>query len=168
MRNIELRPLNIFRDLDNIMLWVNDPEITFYFARMGHITRKEEEKFLTSILASRNDIVYSIFVDNTYAGQCSINQIDWTAEIGRMFLVLTKEFQGQSLASPVIQELINKAFSEHSLFKIWLIVREENTKSQSIYMRSGFKFEALLRKEYKVNGIRYDMVRMCTFKRTEE
>ena len=40
--DLRLEPLSL-QHLDGIMTWVNDPEVTFYFARLGQeITREEE------------------------------------------------------------------------------------------------------------------------------
>lgn len=158
--NLELRPTTM-TDLQGIMGWVNDPDITHYFATMGNITLEQEEAYLKRMLASKTDALFSIFLDNEYAGQCSINQIYWPAKNGRLFIVLTKKFQHRGFAPRVIETLLRQAFEIMQLHKVWLIVREDNTRSQFIYNRAGFSIEGVLRDEYFVNNRYYSMMRMA-------
>ena len=158
--NLELRPTTL-ADLPNIMTWVNDPDITHYFATMSNITLEEEEAYLAKMFASNNNRLLSIFVDNEYAGQCSINQIYWPARNGRLFIVLTKQFQHRGLAPRVLEALLRYAFDVMKLHKIWLIVREDNERSQFIYQRAGFSVEGVLRDDYFVNNQYYTMIRMA-------
>ncbi|NQT49822.1 GNAT family N-acetyltransferase [Candidatus Kuenenbacteria bacterium] len=162
MPNIELL-LTDFEDVDNIMTWVNDPEVTAYFATMGNITRTRDQEiaYLSTMLASKNDRLLSIFIDDEYAGQCSINQIHWPAFTGRFFMVLTKEFQGRGLAPKVIFQLLKVALEDMGLNKIWLIVREDNEKGRHLYKKCGFETEGVLREEYKIDDEFINMVRMA-------
>lgn len=158
--NITLRPTTM-EDLPGIMGWVNDPDITHYFARMGHVTLEQERAYLEKMLASEKDRLFTILADGEYAGQCSINEIYWPAKNGRLFIVLTKKFQGRKLAPRVIEALLRQAFDVLKLHKVWLIVREENTRSQFIYQNSGFSREGILIDEYFVNEKYLNMVRMA-------
>lgn len=160
MAKILLKPTTL-ADIDNIMTWVNDPEIAEYFAGLGDISREQETAYLEKILASDYDRLFSIFVDGQYAGQCSLNQIYWQAGNARLFLVLTKEFQGRGLAQKVIAEILCRAFDEIILNKVWLIVREKNEKGRHLYRRAGFETEGVLREEYRVKGEFVNMVRMA-------
>jgi diamine N-acetyltransferase len=143
------------------MTWVNDREVMQYFAmRQNHISEEEERGYLESILASKNDRLFSVFEGDAYVGQCSVNQIYWPARNGRVFLVVQKSMQHGGRGAEMLQLLIAQAFQELDLHKLWLIVRRSNLKAQAMYLRAGFEFEGVLRDEYCVNGQFYDMVRM--------
>ena len=143
------------------MAWVNDHEVMQYFAtRQEDITEEEERRYLASILASKNDRLFSVFDGEHYVGQCSINQIYWPARNGRVFLVVQKAMQHGGRGAAMLQALIERAFGELDLHKLWLIVRRDNLRAQAMYLRAGFEFEGVLRDEYCVNGRFYDMVRM--------
>lgn len=152
-------------DASDALSWVNDPEVTQYFANLQKkISLKEEEKYIEKLINSDHDEAWSIFTNpvigaNQYIGQCSINQIYWPARNGRIFLAIKREWQGQGLGKKIIQALIEKA-KELNLHKLWLIVRADNRKSQALYLKEGFNFEGLLKDEYCVDGKYYDMVRM--------
>lgn len=152
-------------DAANALSWVNDPEVTQYFANLQKKTSLEDEKkYIEKLINSDHDEAWSIFTnpivgDEQYIGQCSINQIYWPARNGRIFLAIKREYQSQGLGKKVIQGLIEKA-KELNLHKLWLIVRADNRKSQALYLKEGFDFEGLLKDEYCVDGFYYDMVRM--------
>lgn len=143
------------------MTWVNDREVMQYFAmRQTQISEDEERRYLEGILASKNDRLFSVFDGDAYVGQCSVNQIYWPARNGRVFLVVQKSMQHGGRGAEMLKLLIERAFGELDLHKLWLIVRRSNLKAQAMYLRAGFEFEGVLRDEYCVNGQYYDMVRM--------
>lgn len=163
---LALRPTTL-ADLPHIMSWVNDREVMQYFAlRQTQITEEEERRYLEGILASKNDRLFSVFESATgdepeaYVGQCSINQIYWPARNGRVFLVVQKSMQHGGRGAEMLRLLVERAFGELDLHKLWLIVRRSNLRAQAMYLRAGFEFEGVLRDEYCVNGQFYDMVRM--------
>jgi diamine N-acetyltransferase len=158
--SVKLVPLEI-EHLPHVMSWVNDRDVMQYFAnRQTEITEEEERRYLQSLIASRNDRAYSVFDGERYIGQCSINQIYWPARNGRLFVVVRKQEQGKGYGSVAITQLIEKAWNELDLHKIWLIVRCDNRSAQAMYLKLGFDFEGVLRDEYFVGGRFYDMVRM--------
>lgn len=165
----DLRDENLYNGtlLKDIMRWVNDKEVMFFFANVkGRIKQAEEIEFLKSIIYSANDIVYSIRLkDGTYIGQVSINKIDWVAKTARLFMVITPKQQGKGYAVTAIQEAQRKAFLMLGLNKLYIIVRYDNEKGRHLYKRCGFETEGILREEYFVNGKYYDMVRMSILKR---
>jgi RimJ/RimL family protein N-acetyltransferase len=163
VRLVPLRP----EHLPHVMTWVNDREVMQYFAlRQERIDEEEERAYLASLIASRNDRAYSVFLEDgtegaaSYVGQVSVNQIYWPARNGRVFLVVRKEMQGRGLGRAALDALVAEAFGPLDLHKLWLVVRRDNTSSQAMYTRAGFHFEGVLRDEYCVAGRFFDMVRM--------
>lgn len=147
------------------MTWVNDLEVMQYFAmRQQRIEEEEERRYLETLLTSKTDRAFSVYTDgeggSEYVGQCSVNQIYWPARNGRVFLVVQKSMQHGGRGAEMLKLLIERAFGELDLHKLWLIVRRSNLKAQAMYLRAGFEFEGVLRDEYCVNGQYYDMVRM--------
>ena len=161
-RAVRLVPLHPDH-LPHIMEWVNDPEVMGYFAgRQSPITENDELEYINTLNRSRNDRAWSVFdaITGEYVGQCSVNSIYFPASNGRIFLVITKNQQGKGYASAVLKALIHQGFFTLALHKLWLIVREDNTKAQEKYIKAGFQVEGLLRDEYYVQGRYHNMVRM--------
>lgn len=165
---LRLEPLSL-EHIDGVMSWVNDPQVMQYFAgRQNAIGEEEERRYLRGLMASKNDRAYSIFCNSTYIGQCSINQIYWPARNGRIFLVLARQHQGRGFGRKALHLLIEKAWHELDLHKLWLIVRNDNRRAQALYLRQGFDFEGVLVDEYFVQDRFYDMVRMGIVRQREQ
>ena len=160
--SVRLVPLSVDH-LPHVMTWVNDREVMQYFAqRQERISEEEEKRYLESLIASKTDRAFTIFMGDEYVGQCSVNQIYWPARNGRVFLVVKRSMQGKGLGPLALGALIERAFSdEMNLHKLWLIVRRDNRSAQAMYLRAGFEFEGMLRDEYCVSGKFFDMVRMA-------
>lgn len=165
---LHLVPLAV-EHLPLVMTWVNDREVMQYFAsRQERISEQEEAGYLRSLVASANDRAFSIFDGDDYVGQCSINSIYWPARNGRLFIVIRAAAQGRGHGPAALRLLLDRAWTELKLHKVWLIVRRDNRAAQAMYLKLGFDFEGVLRDEYCVNGRYYDMVRMSILRPSKE
>ena len=61
--------------------------------------------------------------------------------------------------------LLEVAWRELDLHKVWLIVRRDNRSALAMYLKLGFEFEGVLFEEYCVSGRWFDMVRMGIVRR---
>jgi RimJ/RimL family protein N-acetyltransferase len=142
------------------MTWVNDPEVTFYFAHLSRtISKDEESRVVEQLMESKTDIIYSIFEDDVYVGQIGLSKIYWPAKNARLGAMLCRNAWGRGLISKAARLVLEKAFSEHGLHKVWLITRSDNAKGLHIWQSVGFQQEGVLRDEYRVQDRYYDMVR---------
>lgn len=161
MHDLRLVPLGV-EHVAHVMTWVNDREVMQYFAnRQEPITEDAERGYIAALAASPADRAYSVFDGEEYVGQCSINQIYWPAKNGRLFVVVRREMQGRGYGPAALQRLLDIAWHELGLHKVWLIVRRDNHAAQAMYAKLGFDFEGVLRDEYCVAGRWFDMVRMA-------
>ena len=136
---------------------IRDP---FYFARLGQeITREEEAEVVQKLIASKTDIVFSIFEGEEYLGQIGLSQIYWPARNGRLGIMLCRHAWGRDVARRAAKSLLDYAFGPAGLHKVWLIVRSDNAKGRYIWSSIGFTEEGLLREEYFVQEKYHDMVR---------
>ncbi len=162
-----LRPLRM-SDLDNVMTWVNDREVTKNLAKFNKkITRIEEKKFLRNLLKSKNDRVFSIEnEDHEYIGQIGIHQIYWPARNGRLGTIIgNKNAWGKGHASRAIAKILTIAFKKLKLNKIWIICYTTNKRMQHICKKLGFKKEGILREEYFHKKEYHDMIRMSILRK---
>ncbi len=167
--SIHLRPL-CEQDVDNIMTWVNEPAVVGNFATFSGapMTREDELGWVRRTLAQPSERVWSVFADadGRYLGQVGLHQIHARSRVGRLAVVIaTRGEMGKGYGSAAISRVLDHAFGELGLHKVWLMVFSHNTRSRGIYQRLGFVEEGVLREEYFHDGQWHDMVRMSMLSR---
>lgn len=160
---ISIRPIQE-SDLDNLMSWVNNPEIIsrfVAFSREEPFTREEELDYIRYVQASNKTHVYSVFEGETYVGQVGLMSLDSCSFNARVScLICSKEHMGKGYATRALELLMEKAFTVHGLNKLWLQVSMPNVRAARVYRRVGFLQEAILKQEYLIDGEFVDMLRM--------
>lgn len=156
------------KDLDEIMKWVNDREVTKYLAAFLYpVSQEEEEKFLERAM-SRNDTEKNLVMETkerVYIGQISLHKIDWknsNAELG--IVIGNKEYWGKGYGTEAIKILLHHAFNQMNLYKIYLQVFEFNQRGIRCYEKCGFKKEGKLRKNHFYKAKYYDVILMGILK----
>ena len=156
------------KDLDEIMKWVNDQEVTKYLtAFLYPISRVEEEKFLERAM-SRNDTEKNLVIETkegVYIGQISLHKIDWknnNAELG--IIIGNKGYWGKGYGTEAIKILLHHAFNQMNFYRIYLRVFEYNQRGINCYKKCGFKEEGRLRKGHFYDGKYHDVILMGILK----
>jgi len=158
--------------LDGIMSWINDPAVTFYFANFGKdLSREEEAAYIEKMQSSSDDRLFSAFGDvdlqgapaslPRYLGQFGLSQIYWPARTARLGVMMPAYAGGHGVAARACQHLLERAFGELGLNKVWLIVRSDNAKGLHLWTKVGFRCEGVLKQEYWAQGRYFDMLRMA-------
>lgn len=165
---VRLRPL-VEADVDDVLAWVNDPEIVGNLATFAGkpLTRDDELQYIRRMQASKEDRVFTITTpEGRYLGQIGLHQIFRRSAVGRLsVIVAAKQDMGQGIGSAAIARLLDVAFGEEKLHKVWLMCFAKNTRARRTYGRVGFVEEGVLREEYYHEGAWHDMVRMSVLAR---
>lgn len=161
---VRLRPVGL-EDVDDILGWVNDRQIVGNLASFSGqpFSRADEVAYVQAMMASEVDRVFSVLAadDGRYLGQIGIHQIFWRSRVGRLSLVIaSKDEWGKGFGSAAIARILDVAFRDETLHKVWLMVFRTNERSRRTYERAGFAVEGTLREEYFHDGAWHDMVRM--------
>lgn len=162
MPKLIMKPLKR-SDTDNIMTWVNDPEVVRNLQHFNKkFTKQDEQKYVKKILSSKNDYVFSFFKKTKeYIGQGGIHQIAWDNKLGRLSIIIKREHWNKGYAQEILPALVNHAFKNLKLHKIWLMHWKENKKAGHLYKKLGFVNEGVLKDEYFWKGKYHDMIRIA-------
>jgi RimJ/RimL family protein N-acetyltransferase len=161
---LTLEPLRL-KHLDDLMTWVNDPEHTVNMARLNEpVTRAQEGNWISKMMRSKTDFVFVIRnEEGKYLGNVGIHEIYWPAKRGRIGLFLKD--RGQGIGPHVLRMIIEKAFNEMDLHKLWIINYARNERMAHIAHDLGFQQEGLMLDEYvDSHGNFRHMVRRCILK----
>ena len=97
-------------DLDSIMQWVNDREVTKWLAGfVWPVSRKSEEEWLARATKADNPNDRVLVVeakDGVYIGQVGLHQIDYTSGVAELGIVLgRKNYWGKGYGTDAIRTL---------------------------------------------------------------
>lgn len=153
-KETKIRPLSM-DDLDNIMTWVNDPEVVHRYAYFTKpFTREEEATWLENKIKSKVDFFYAIENETgSYLGNVAIEQIHWPSKHGCLSITIGKKNErNKGHGIRAVNLLLDHAFNEHKLHKIYLYVAVDNHISIHVYKKCGFIEEGNLRDHYVIDG----------------
>ena len=163
MSDVSLRLLEL-SDLEQIMTWINDPEIVGNFGWFGKpVSREEEQQYLERLIASSTDKVYSAFSGGEYIGQVGLHELDDRNKQGRLSIIIgNKDNWGRGYAHQMVDALLDKAFNDLHVHKVWGVFLEQNKKAYRLFIeKCGFRIEGILRQEYYRGGVYHDMIRIA-------
>ncbi|MBT9176862.1 MAG: Spermidine N(1)-acetyltransferase [Firmicutes bacterium] len=130
-------------DLDHIMQWVNNPEITrFLLAFTVPMSRAMEEKWLDG--ATQHTASDKFFALETLAGEylggCGFHHIDAINRHTEIGIAIGKESHlGQGYGEDAVKLLLRVGFHALNLNKIYLRVFAGNSRAIRCYVKCGFK-----------------------------
>lgn len=161
---VKLRPVEEI-DVDNILAWVNDKSVVGNLAAFSGkaLTREDELGWVRKVRTSTDERVFTVTHarDGRYLGQVGLHQIFWRSRVARAAAIISsKTDHGHGYGSAAIAALLDVAFHELELHKVWLMVFRTNERSLRTWRRLGFVDEGVLRDEYFHEDAWHDMVRL--------
>jgi RimJ/RimL family protein N-acetyltransferase len=151
-------------DVDAIMTWINDPDVTKHFAAFDRVvTRADELRFVAAMRASPSDCLFAIervLGDGAMIGTVGLHQIYRPAQNARLGIMLGGAgARGAGLGQEALRLVIAYAFERLGLHKVWMVHYAANERMQHIAHKLGFRVEGCLRDEYFHRDAWHDMVR---------
>ncbi len=160
--DIVLRPVTT-SDVDHMMTWINDTEVTRNFANLSKtISRSEELAYVERMIASKADELMVIESrDGQYVGNVGLHQIYRPSRNGRLGLVVGAPWaRGRGWGQQAMKLILAYGFQRLALHKVWLVHYESNGRMAHICKKLGFVTEGLLRDEYALEDTFHNMCRL--------
>ncbi|HEY2664260.1 MAG TPA: GNAT family protein [Candidatus Binataceae bacterium] len=161
---VRLRPYEK-RDIDDLMKWVNDEEVTRYLGSLmtPPLSRSNEEAFLE--MAMTRSETHKVFAIETMAGELAggidlrvLEQIDRKAEVG--IVIGVRDFWGRGYGTEAMRLMLRFAFGRLNLNRVSLRVFDYNPRAIKSYEKCGFKREGLLRQDRYYDAKYHDTIVM--------
>ncbi|MBP6866537.1 MAG: GNAT family N-acetyltransferase [Candidatus Pacebacteria bacterium] len=168
---VTLRPV-LKEDIEQFMFWMNDPEVTQFLLRTNPVSLKEEEEWFERV-SKPNGTSYTLaIIENeggTLIGSMGINTIDHkhgTAVTGA--LIGDEKFRNKGYGSEAKMLLLEYAFHELNLRKIYSYVIEYNGRSARYSEKCGYAEESRLPKHYYKKGRYWDQIILAVYRENWE
>lgn len=94
---------------------------------------------------NRKDEIYTIWVNNEFAGLIGFKDTDWVNRKTEIGYWLIEKLQGKGIITMCVNELVKYSFEKLRLNRIQIKTAVGNTKSAAIPKRLGFRFEGVER-----------------------
>lgn len=158
-------------DTPNIIRWRNSPEVMKYFIIQQPLTVEGHTNWLRTKVASGEVVQFVIYEKETDRPIGSVylrdvNQTHKKAEYG-IFLG-EDDVRGKGYGTEAAELIVDYAFKELKLHKIYLEVLADNIRAQKSYAKVGFEKEAYQRDEVRINGAYKDLILMAIINKREE
>lgn len=159
---IYLRPIEA-EDTAKVLKWRNSEEVKRHFIYRVDITPEEHQKWLDTKVKTGKVYQFIIHTKETGnpVGSVYIQSVDLThknAEYG--IFIGEPEAKGKGYGTDAAKLMIQFAFEELKLHKLYLRVLTDNVRAIHSYEKAGFKTEGVLIDEIFVDGRFHDITRM--------
>ena len=141
--------------------WVNRADVASAVTRARPVTTLEHERWYESAVSRPDAVFFSVVVRETdeYVGNVwlwGIHPVHRSAELR----ILLGAGAGRGYGSEACQLLLEFAFGQLNLNKLYLYVLESNAPARKCFARAGFLEEGRLAQEYFIDGRYQDALRM--------
>ncbi len=149
-------------DLYQLKEWRNLPSFRMCFREFREINNPMQMIWYENqVLNDPNFLMFSIKFKETdellgSCGLCNINWVHRQAEISLMIGWNSSYIDDQGYAEEVSKLLINYAFNEINLNKVWAEVFEIDKKKRALFDKIGFVLDGTLREHYYYGGEWWD------------
>src|SRR5262245_49711526 len=168
---IRLVPLDKARPFDNMLRWVNDPDMTGRTLMgdfpIGKLTEEAWFDRLTStdILAA-TDVVFALeTLDGTHIGVTGVHAIEWRHGVAKTgTLIGPADCRGKGYGSEAVMLRTRYAFDVLGLRLLLSEVFEDNTSMIRVLEKAGYKRVGLIPKRFWKRGAYRDLVTFAIYR----
>lgn len=167
---IYLRPMTE-EDTDLIVAWRNSEGVRKHFIYQKLFTKEGHLAWLHNVVETGKAVQMIICEAETdrLLGSVYIRDIDMDHRKGEYGIFIGEaDSRGKGVGTKAAKLMIEYAFNELKLHKIFLRVYADNLRAIGSYEKAGFVREAYLRDDVCVNGVFRDMVLMAVINPREE
>ena len=155
---MNLRKLSV-KDIPFIKEWMSDQSINRQFKTDFSVyTYNKIAKFIQDAQDFSSHRHYAIVDEkDEYLGTISLKEIDLINLKAEYAVVLRSKAIGTSAAKDATQKILDIAFNELKLNKVYLNVLATNLRANRFYQKFGFVFEGTFRQDLKIENEFYDL-----------
>ncbi len=170
-KKVGLRPI-LEEDITLFHSWINDPEVSQYMSVFGPCSLEIEIEWFKRVSKNcngkiSNDYTFALIdlKNNKLIGSMGIHNIDFINRTGTTGAMIgDKNYWSKGYGSEAKKLLLEFAFNELNLRKIYSEVIGYNKRSLAYSEKCGYKVEARLPKHYYKKGKYWDKIILAIYK----
>jgi ribosomal-protein-serine acetyltransferase len=121
---------------------------------------KDTSAFITSVIEKRDETgneVYVIWYKGDFAGLISFLNTDKVNEKTELGYWLVEQFTGKGIITSCAQAMLQLAFEKMMMNRVTIRCAIDNTPSENVALRLGFKFEGVERQGERYRDQHFDL-----------
>ena len=136
------------KDVPGMLEWMHDPEINCFFRfNAAEMEKEDVERFVKQANSGDNNRHYAIAGEkDEYLGTISLKNIDAKDKNAEYAVVLRNCAIGTGIAKFATRRILDIAFKELNLEKVYLNVYEGNARARRFYEKMGFQYEGCFKR----------------------
>lgn len=152
MKEIKVKKFSL-EDVTTRVLWINNPNIHNNMFFQLPATMEKTKDWCINNQKNNSRIDFS-FLDNNgqYLAMGGFTGISKEHGNAEFYVMVNPGLHGNGIGKEVSRWMYNYAFSIIGLYKIYLYTNDDNIQAYSIYEKSGFYLEGVLRQHKCKNG----------------
>lgn len=141
------------KDASLMLEWMHDDTINCNFQYpFKEMTIEKVKNFIEYSFNEENQHFAIVDEKDEYLGTISLKNISYKNGNAEYAIVTRKNAQGTGVARLATCELLQYAFEELKLHKVYLNVLAENIRARKLYEKCGFMQEGISKEAVKING----------------
>ena len=149
--NITLRPFTE-TDIEYKVRYINETHNNKFLHYDLPLTITGTKKWFQSLSGRTDRIDLTILSDDNVAGFIGLLSIDNKNKKAEYYICVDHGFAGRGIGKTASKLLIDYAFTELDLNKIYLYTEQDNIPAQKLFEKIGIKQEGLLKDDIIYNG----------------
>lgn len=152
-------------DKEIINCWRNDKDLVDLLGSpFRYIDQSVDSNWLESYFSNRANCIRLAICEASnqkIVGAVYLLSIDWISRNCELAIWIgDKQHRGRGVGKFAVNKVLEHAFSDLNLHRVYLTVLEKNEPAFALYKKVGFIQEGLLRQSVYKNGIYYNMIQM--------
>lgn len=141
------------KDIPGMLEWMHDPEINCWFRFDPAVMTEEKVRSFISGSFTEKNRHYAIADGNDeYLGTISLEDIDLENGHALYAISLRSFAKGNGTAMAATKQLLDIAFREIGLERVFLNVLADNERAKRFYQKAGFSYEGCFRRHLHLRG----------------
>lgn len=156
------------KDGPALFRWINDRELVIFSAAYHPVHASQHAAWMRSLSARRDQVVFAIRLKrgDRLIGICQLHSISDLHRNAELQIRIGESYgRGRGYGVEAVRLLLDFAFRDLNLHRVWLRVFKANARAQKVYADAGFKREGIMRDAAFVDGRYIDIVVMGKIRR---
>lgn len=148
----------ILKDALPMLQCMKDENVNHFMNIDGKNMKLEDcEKFIHGSFNDKNQHFAIVDEADNWCGTISLKNIDYKVNQAEYAIITSSSVHGKGYALVASKELLDYAFYELKLNRVYLDVLKENVRANRFYEKVGFKYEGCFRESILIKNQIYDL-----------